>query len=223
MDKITRVYDYAHAQREQERALEMYRQLMAGGGAAAGASPAFDTVDEDVLVVDDKPTPSPAPAPRPPARPLPVGLQPGGGDTARGALQLGAPPLASRAAASAPRATSLAAMLAARAPPRPPPKPAAVLAHLPARAAAQHLSSAPLSSGGGVSGFKRAAGRRRAGVVNSISQQELQDLLPMGVAAWRVAYEYIYGQATGSGNLVWLQRRLRDAVGDGSAEEEDEE
>jgi len=229
VNKITRVYDYNNAQREQERALEMYRQMMSGvGGAAAVATPLTDpVVDEDVVMIDATPAPmpAPAPAPRPPTRPLPFGLQRGVADPARGALQMGPPRLASRAAAAAPRAASLAAVLAARAPPRMQHRPAAVQPYVPARAASQQhpVSATPSIAAGAPGGFRRAGGRRRASVVNAITEQELEELLPMGVAAWRAAYEHIYGQPSSSGNLVWLQQRLRDAVRHGDGDELEEE
>jgi len=218
------VYDYRHDQRAQERALEAYRLCQLGHAGAAAASDA--SAGEGELAGAPPPAaaaPPPPPeggrlaaaAPRAP-RALPAAL--GGGGGGGGALVLGPPP-----PRAAPRALAGGLFSAiGRLPPsrQQPPARAASAAAAYVTVRRPHGTSLEeegppaqrLRVGGG------ANGRPRAQPVASITAAELDQLLKLPPAAWRRAYCLLYDvEQCSSGNLPWLQQRLRDAVRDAAA------
>lgn len=239
-NKINTVYDYRHQQRNQERALEAYRlagQACRGGAdaaAAAAATAAGEELEEagapPLLAGSAIPSPQPladgalaAAALRRRGSVLPSGLH-GVGDGGGGPLELGPPP-----PPPPPRwrqlpafAGSIVNAAARRLPSRlqPPGRAASgqQAAYVPA--GRRRRSTSPE---GAIGDGDRAPRRRTAGVsgrprtsnVATITQAELDDLLKQPVAAWKAAYCILYNVDTcASGNLVWLQQRLRDAVRD---------
>jgi hypothetical protein len=245
-NKINTVYDYRHQQRNQERALEAYRlagQAGRGGAGAAAASAAAAAEEQEEAGEPPLQPGSAVPSPQPMASGalaaaalrrrgsalLPAGLNGDGAGGGGGALQLGAPPPPPPRWQQLPVFVGGIVNAAARRLPsrlQPPGRAAAGqrVAYVPAGRRRRSNSPEGAIGDGDRPPRRRTAGvsgRPRANNVATITQAELDELLQQPVAAWKAAYAILYNvDSCTSGNLVWLQQRLRDAVrddGDGDA------